>query len=291
MRFSLQLFALAPEEYLQLVRHAEHLGFTTVWLADHVITPLEYAKRYPYNNSGDPGYRPEAPLADVAVTLGFLAAQTTHIRLGTGVFVLPLRNIFHVARSWATLQHLSGGRAVLGVGVGWMAEEFDAIGERFVDRGPRMDEMLQVLALLWSGETVSFEGAFHRFPELVFGGAPAEPIPLVFGGHARAALRRAARHGSGWFGPNVDLDESVRYRRLIEVLRAEEGRSHTPFDYHVRLVGDITSANARRYMDAGFEDLVFSPFGRLPPSATARDRLDALSAAREALDDVWTSPF
>src|SRR3954454_5521684 len=128
MKFSMQLFGCGADEYLPLVERAEQLGFECVWLADHVVTPLAFEKKYPYAASGDPGFRPETPLSDVAVTLAYVAARTSRIRLGTGVFVLPMRNPFHVARAWAALQTLSGGRAVLGVGAGWMEEEFDAVG-------------------------------------------------------------------------------------------------------------------------------------------------------------------
>jgi probable F420-dependent oxidoreductase len=281
VKFSMQLFGLSAGEYLPLVERAEALGFECVWLADHVVTPLTFEKNYPYAASGDPGFRPETPLTDVAVTLGYLAARTTRIRLGTGVFVLPMRNPFHVARSWAALQNLSGGRAVFGVATGWMREEFEAVGESFADRGARADEMLDVLALLWSGEPVEFHGAHFDFGPVHFAGAPTEPIPLVFGGHAGPALRRTARRGTGWFGPNLGLEESLALTRRIDALRAEEGRGDEPFDHYVRLVGEISPATVRRYEDAGFEHLVFAPFNRLPRTASLADRLAALDEAVE----------
>jgi probable F420-dependent oxidoreductase len=277
----MQLFGLSAREYLPLVERAEALGFECVWLADHVVTPLTFEKNYPYAASGDPGFRPETPLTDVAVTLGYLAARTTRIRLGTGVFVLPMRNPFHVARSWAALQNLSGGRAVFGVATGWMREEFEAVGESFDDRGGRADEMLDVLALLWSGEPVEFHGKHFDFGPVHFAGAPETPIPLVFGGHAGPALRRAARRGTGWFGPNLDLAGSQALTRRIDALRAEAGRADQPFDHYVRLFGEISPDAVRRYADAGYEHLVFSPFNRLPPTATLADKLAALDEAVE----------
>lgn len=287
MKISMQLFGLAAADFLPLVERAEQLGFECVWLADHVVTPLTFEKKYPYAPSGDPGFKPETPLTDVAVTLGYLAARTTTIRLGTGVFVLPMRNPFHVARSWAALQNLSGGRAVFGVATGWMREEFDAVGVDFVDRGRRADEMLDVLALLWSGEPVEFHGTHFDFGPVHFAGAPTEPIPLVFGGHAGPALRRAASRGSGWFGPNLDLAGSQALTRRIDRLRAELGRDHEPFAHYVRLHGDIGPGTLRAYEDAGYEHLVFSPFNRLPADATTSDRLAALERAVEAFGAAW----
>jgi len=290
VKFSMQLFGLEPQEYLPLVVRAEELDLECVWLADHVVTPLVFDKKYPYAPSGDPGFTQETPLIDVAVTLGYLAARTSRIMLGTGVFVLPMRNPFHVARSWAALQHLSGDRAVLGLATGWMAEEFLAVGEDFRTRGARMDEMLEILRLLWTGEPVEFHGEYFDFEPVHFAGAPRRPPPLVFGGHAERALRRAAVWGTGWFGPNLELDASRVLTTRLDQLREELGRAGEPFDHYVRLSGDITVDNIHRYEDAGLEHLVFSPFNRLPATATVDDKLAALEDVAERLVPVWTVP-
>jgi len=276
VKFSVQFFGLPTHEYLPLTVRAEELGFDTVWLADHVVTPLEYTKNYPYNAAGDPGYRPETPLTDVAVTLGYLASRTTRIGLGSGVFVLPLRNPFHVARSFASLQNLSGGRAVLGIGTGWMREEFEAVGEPFAERGARTDEMLDVLSLLWSGNEVDHRGRYYSFDRVHFAGAPEVPIPLVFGGHSPAALRRAARRGSGWFGPNLDLPQSLALTSVIDAERRRLG-IRQPFTHHLRLVGDLVPATVQRYADAGIEHVVFSPFTRPGVEPSLEGRLRALA--------------
>lgn len=283
MGLSIQLFGLPAQQYAPIVARADALGFEAVWLADHVITPLSFAPTYPYRESGKPGYQPQTPLADVAVTLGYLAACTQRIKLATGVFVLPLRNPFHVARAWASLQNLSGGRAILGIGAGWMAEEFDAVGEDFRTRGARLDEMLDVLALLWSGEPVSHEGRFFRFPAVQFGGPPETEIPIVLGGHSPAALRRAATRATGWFGPDVDLDTTRRMVQEVEHERQRAGRADRPFTHYVRLHGPITAENAEAYREAGLRHLVFSPFTRLPAQATLTDRLAALDEVAQAL--------
>jgi probable F420-dependent oxidoreductase len=287
MRFSMQLFGLSPEEYLPLTQRAEQAGFEAVFLADHVVTPLRFEKVYPYSESGDPGYRQDTPLVDVAVTLGYLAARTERILLGSGVFVLPMRNPFHVARSFAALQNLSGGRAVLGIGAGWMGEEFGAVGEAFADRGTRTDEMLDVIDLLWTGEPVEYHGTHYDFPPVHFAGAPRQHVPLVFGGHSGPALRRAARRGDGWFGPNLDLDATLALTRRIDRARAEAGRADRPFRHYVRLVGDLTPDTVRRYEDAGYRDLVFAPFVRLPRDADLRRKLDSIDEMAARLAPVW----
>jgi probable F420-dependent oxidoreductase len=288
MRFSMQLFGLSTEEYLPLTERAERAGFEAVWLADHVVTPMAFDKVYPYSASGDPGFRPDTPLVDVAVTLGYLAARTERIRLGSGVLVLPMRNPFHVARSWAALQNLSGGRAMLGIGTGWMGEEFDAVGEKFADRGARTDEMLDVIDALWTGEPVEFHGTYHDFAPVHFAGAPRRPVPLVFGGHSRPALRRAALRGDGWFGPNVDLDATLALTRQIDRMRAEAGRDDRPFQHYVRLVGEIDPDTVRRYEDAGYEHLVFAPYVRLPPGSGLRRKLESIDEVAQRLAPVWS---
>ncbi|WP_182524321.1 TIGR03619 family F420-dependent LLM class oxidoreductase [Nocardioides dongkuii] len=272
---SLQMFGLPLADYLPVAQLADSLGFETLWLSDHVVTPADYAKLYPYSGDGDPGYRQDTPLADVAVTLAHLAAGTTRIKLGVGVMVLPLRNVFHVARSWATLQELSGGRAVLGVGAGWMREEFDVLGLDFAVRGELLDEQLEVLDLLWSGRPASYAGRHHRFAEVYPSGSPSSPIPVVVGGHGPAALRRAAR-SSGWLGPAVPLEESVRLVSRLTELRTAAGLGDRPFRSYVRLVGEVSPATVRRYADAGFEDLVASPFGGAGRDLPLPERLRAL---------------
>ena len=168
-----------------------------------------------------------------------------------------------------------------------MEEEFDAVGVGFDDRGPRLDEMLEVLAKLWSGEVVEGDGPYHAFPPLVFGGAPEQPPPLVFGGLSRPALRRVATVGSGWFGPNVDLDTTAAARDEIDRRRAEAGRADLDFEHVVRLHGDLTVDNVFRYEEAGFEHLVISPFNRLGPDAGLDEKLTSLDDARRVLDGVW----
>jgi probable F420-dependent oxidoreductase len=289
MKFSIQLFGLDPSEYLPLIERAEQVGFEAVWVADHVVTPTRFAKVYPYAATGDPGFRQQTPLVDVTVTLAFLAARTQRIQLGSGVFVLPMRNPFHVARSWAALQNLSGGRAILGVGAGWMAEEFAAVGADFAERGPRTDEMLDVIEGLWTGEPLEFHGRYFDFDEVHFAGAPQVPVPLVFGGHSRPALARAARRGHGWFGPNVDLDTTRTLTAAIDQLREQAGRDAVPFTHYVRLVGDVNLDTVRRYQDAGYEHLVFSPFVRLPAGSSLEDRLAAIDDAAGLLRELWTA--
>ena len=154
-------------------------------------------------------------MLDVWVNAAHLAAHTTTLKIGSGVLVLPLRSPFVTARAVASAQLLSGGRILLGVGTGWLREEFDAVGEDFDGRGRRTDEAIGILRRLWSGEVVEHDGESYSFGPVQF--VPAvDPPPVVVGGTSKPALRRAARLGDGWYGPSVPLEQSVAARDAID---------------------------------------------------------------------------
>jgi probable F420-dependent oxidoreductase len=253
-RISLQVFGLAPESFTSVAQRAEARGFDTIWLSDHLVTPTANESVYPYSPSGKAGYSPETPLSDVLITAAHIAAVTTRIRVATGVFILPLRNPIAAARAVETLQALSDGRFAFGVGTGWLREEYEAIGEQFARRGARLDEMLEILPALWTGEPVSHSGQFYSFDEIQL--APRARAPRIYvGGSSERAFTRTARFADGWFGPACTLDESLAARTRIEAERAKVGRDEA-FDYAVRLEGPPTQANVRRFDDAGFEHVV-----------------------------------
>lgn len=277
MRLSFTVFGLPPQDYAPLARRAEALGFDAVWFADHLITPLEWSTPYPYNASGNPGYTPETPLSDVWAVIGNIAAQTRRLSLGTGVVIVPLRNPFVIARAAATAQNLSGGRLLMGVGSGWMPEEYLAAGQPWANRGRRLAEALDVFELLWSGRPVEHHGRFFDFPPVQFGGEPRAPIPIIFGGSTEAALARAATRGDGWYGPTCSLDDSQKYREAMERHRVDAERSDRPFRYFVRLTdpdappGPPTPEALRRYAGAGFEDVVVAAWRSGPSGARTLD--------------------
>jgi probable F420-dependent oxidoreductase len=284
LRLSIFAFALEPGDYAPVARRADELGFDAIWLAEHLITPLSYSSRYPYSDSGDPGYRPDTPLSDVLVVASHIAAVTEQLRIGTGVYILPLRNPFVSALAAATAQNLSGGRFLFGVGSGWMAEEYAAVGEPFEARGARMDEILDLFAGLWTGQPVAHHGRFYDFPSVQFGAAPEMPVPIVMGGVSAPAMRRAATRGDGFFGPNCSLEDSLRHRARVEELRADAGRSGRPFEYHLRLEGAATPDNLARHEAAGIENAVISAWraGHRSDAPSLQQRLDDLERIAEA---------
>lgn len=234
LRFSVVLFGHPPEQYAPLARAAENAGFEAIWLAEHLVTPLHFAKLYPYNDSGDPGYLPDTPLVDAWVTIGHLSAVTTSILLGTGVYILPLRNPFATARAVASAQALSRDRVLLGVGTGWMREEFDAVGAEWFGRGQRTDEAIAVMRGLWGGRPFTYHGLTYRFPQVQMS-PPVAPPPVIVGGVSPSALDRAARLGDGWYGPSCSLEESARHRDSILTRLGHLGRDAQDFSFWARL--------------------------------------------------------
>jgi probable F420-dependent oxidoreductase len=218
-RFILGVSNAPLDELVPLARHAEVCGFDALSLTDHLALPAALASRYPYSTSGAPAFGLDEPWSDPWVAMGAMATATERLHFMTNVFVLPLRDPFTVAKAVGSVSVLSGGRVALGVGVGWMREEFDLVGARFADRGARTNEMIEVLRLLWRAEAVEHHGRFYDFAPVRMSPAPAQPVPILVGGESPAALDRAVRLGDGFISlPHrtktlVALAETLRRRR------------------------------------------------------------------------------
>jgi probable F420-dependent oxidoreductase len=217
----------------RFAEQAEALGYDTVWFSDHIVIPTEVKSFYPYDPSGRMAFKPDEPYWDPLTVIGFVAGRTSRVRLGTSVLVLPYRNPIVTAKMLSTLDVLSNGRVTLGAGVGWMAEEFHAIGlDTYARRGAYSDECIRILRELWTKDNPSFQGEFHQFSNIRCEPRPLQPggIPIWVGGHTPQAIRRAARLGNGWQPlvqrPPADLPPA-EMREKITQLRAfaqEAGR-------------------------------------------------------------------
>jgi probable F420-dependent oxidoreductase len=213
---SLGRYASGPAA-VELAQAAEAAGFDSIWTVEHVIVPARYQSRYPYSPTGKMGSGLEDfPLPDPLIWLAYIASATRTIKLGTAILILPQRNPVVTAKAVATLDHLAGaGRVLLGIGVGWLAEEFATVGVPFEDRGARTDEYVAAMRALWAQERASFQGRFVSFDEVFCRPRPAAGrIPIVVGGDTPAAARRAGRLGDGYFpargAPAALFDEMRR---------------------------------------------------------------------------------
>lgn len=203
----------------------EAAGFDSVWTVEHVLVPADYQSTYPYARSGKMPGGETVAIPDPLIWLAYVAAVTEHLLLGTGILILPQRNPAIVAKEVASLDQLSGGRVRLGIGVGWLEEEFDALGVPFAGRGARTDAYVAAMRALWGGGEVTLDDGFQRWERAVSLPTPVHgSVPIVVGGHSEAAARRAGRLGDGFFpgkGSPADL------AHLIAVMRAaaeEAGR-------------------------------------------------------------------
>jgi probable F420-dependent oxidoreductase len=248
-----------PAFIAALARGAEERGFHGVWLGEHVVLFDEYQSRYPYAGDGRIPIGGERCLLEPFTALSFMAAHTTRLRLGTGICLVPQRNPVYTAKEVAAVDYLSGGRLDFGVGVGWLAEEFKALGVPWQRRGARCRAYLDVMSRLWNDEIAEYEGEFYTLPPCRQNPKPVQPggPPVYFGGESEAAFNRVADLGQGWYGFNVTPEDlGPHLERLVRKL-AERGRTRADVDiaiapYSHPLDKDI----AARYRDAGVDQLV-----------------------------------
>lgn len=236
---------------------AERSGFASLWVGEHVVMVDESDSHYPYSDDGRIAISAEADWLDPLIALSFAAAATNRIELATGVLLLPEHNPVITAKQAASLDHMTGGRLSLGVGVGWSREEYDALGVPFEGRGRRMAEYVAAMRTLWRDDVASFSGEFVSFDRVRVNPKPrGRSIPIVLGGNSDAALRRAAEWGDGWYGFNLaDVEEAAYSASKLRSLCREAGRDPTELRLAVSLQ-DPVPADAVRLADAGIDELV-----------------------------------
>jgi probable F420-dependent oxidoreductase len=261
MKVGLALFGVSPRFYGEIARAAEENGFESVWMPEHLVFPAEIPPTYPYSESGYPPVTADTPLYDPWVVLGYIAQATERIRLATNVFILPLRHPIAVARSVVTVDRLSNGRVTLGVGVGWLEDEFAALGQSFHDRGKRTDAMIPLLRRLWSDDVIEEHGAHFDFGPVKFQPKPRQrTIPIEVGGTTRAALRRAGRLGDGWIETgSATLGAATEKLDVVLSARRDAGRDGEPFEvtFSGALGRDLDGI--RRCEDAGATRIIAAP--------------------------------
>jgi len=262
-----------PATLQRVVTTCERAGFDAVWVGDHVALPVEVASRYPYHESGSASFDAASPFYDPFVVLSFAAAWTTRLRLGLSVLVVPLRHPLVTLKLVSSLDALAGGRTVVGVGAGWLREEFDALGLDFDARGRVTDEYLEVLARGFRHSPLAFSGEHVAFPPVGVAPLPPAPPPLWVGGHTRAALRRALRVGDGW---QAVADTPEQMAALTAQL-VETAGGALPDGFAVS-----TRVHLPRFDPDADDDAPFGP-------ATARARVEAYAAAgaTHLVVDLW----
>lgn len=196
------------EAAIDLCRRAEAAGFESVWGGEHVILPTKFDSKYPYTPDGKIPAEPETPIPDPLIWLAYVAAAAPTLRLGTCILIVPQRNPVILAKELATLDRLTGGRVELGLGVGWLKEEFDALGVDWARRGARNDEYVEAMRKLWAGPHAEYHGEFVDFPPVTCSPRPVKgDIPVLVGGDSDAAIRRAVKIADGFFPGEGDAKQ------------------------------------------------------------------------------------
>jgi probable F420-dependent oxidoreductase len=256
-----------PEYMATLASAAEERGFASIWVAEHVVLFDEYVSRYPYAADGKIPAGGESGIFEPFTTLAFLASHSTTIRLGTGICLVPQRNPVYTAKEVASVDWLSGGRVDFGVGVGWLAEEFDAVAVPFARRGDRCREYLEVMRKLWTEPISEFHGEFYDLPACRQYPKPVQqPYPPIhFGGESDAALRRVADLGRGWYGFSREPEQVPERIATLERMLGENGRTRDEIKVSIcpYLLG-ADADKAKRYQDAGVDQLILMAFAPTP---------------------------
>lgn len=283
------------EDTFAFAREIEALGFDSVWVSDHVTIPRDIKSQYPYRTNGTFSMGADNALLEPITVMAVLAAATTRTRIGVSVLVIPYRNPVLTAKMLSTIDVLSGGRVILGAGVGWMAEEFELLqSPPYADRGPVTDSYIRLFRELWTSPSPTFEDAFYSVSNVGFEPKPVQnPLPIWIGGITGPALRRAAKLGDGWQGiRHRSADIPAAMQKLHQLLEEEE-RSADGFTFGMRTPIAINQEPApeeaiplegtaqhllddvRRYDEAGIEYLVINPRGQTLEEQRTQVRLFA----------------
>ena len=227
-----------PAKAVELVQAGEEAGFESAWTVEHTVVPEGYQSAYPYSDDGKmAGGHDEVPLPDPLIWMAYVAAETKRINLATGILILPQHNPVIPAKQIATLDYMSGGRVLLGIGVGWMREEFDAIGTPFDDRGPRTDDYVGAMRALWSQEKATYHGDFVNFDNVYCRPRPVNgSVPIIVGGHSKPAARRAGRLGDGFFPARGAPAELIA---IVRDSAVEHGRDPDAIEITTSLPDDL----------------------------------------------------
>lgn len=269
----------SAEQVVGLAQLAEAAGMESVWTFEHVMVPHDYDSKYPYHKSGKMGIEANTNFIDPLITLATVAAHTTTLRLGTGVNILPQCNPLLLAKQTASLDLMSNGRFMLGVGIGWLREEYEAMGVPFERRGARFDDYVQAIKKVWSGAEVEHESdflhwhGFHSFP------TPAQTphLPIIIGGAAGKVFERVALHGDGWYAPVDKADDLAPHLQKLQAACDAHGRDYSSVEISAMFNPHDGLDGVRKYQDLGVARLT------VPLPSLGEDPIKGISELGEQL--------
>ena len=243
---------------ISLAQKAEEVGIESVWTFEHVIVPLDYESKYPYSPTGKMGIPPDANFIDPLVALTAVAAHTTRLRLGTGVNILPQTNPLYLAKQVASIDFVSGGRMMLGVGIGWLREEFAALGVPFERRGARFDDAVEAMRKVWSGDVVEHKSDFIQWTGFKSYPIPVQkPLPVIIGGSKGKVFERIAKHGDGWYAPSSNVEQLAELLPSMKQACDDVGRDPATVEVSCMWIPAAEGIDSvKRYEDLGVSRLI-----------------------------------
>jgi probable F420-dependent oxidoreductase len=263
-----------PNVAARVAQAAEAAGFESVWTGEHVVLPDPQAPPSPLP--------PLYPLLDPAVALAFIAAHTKKVKLGTGIIILPQRNPLVLAKELASVDVVSGGRLIFGLGIGYLKAEFDALGAPFDQKGPRSMDYLQAMKAVWTQEKPTYQGQFVSFSNIQARPQPVQKPhpPVVIGGHTKEAFRRAVQYGNGWYGFALDVDTTAKHLAGLKEAAQEVNRPQELGGLEISITpgANLDLDTAKRYADLGVHRLI--PFRR---AKTEQELLDFVGQTQDTL--------
>jgi len=265
---------------MEICQRAEAAGFESLWGGEHVIMPSTIESPYPYTEDGKIPAQPDTPIPDPLIWLAFAAAAAPTMRLGTCILIVPQRNPLILAKELATLDQLSGGKVELGLGVGWLEEEFDALGVPWGRRGARNDEYIEAMRTLWSGPEVEFHGEFVDFPKVTCSPRPVQDsIPILVGGDSEVAIRRAARLADGYFPGEGDTDRLGELITRVRQAATDADRDPDSIEINAMLTQHIQdpAAGVEKFLELGVGRAMVPAFFFAGPGGL--DRMDQFAEA------------
>ena len=266
MKFGLAFassIAIDHQASMEICRRAEAAGFESLWGGEHVILPSKIESSYPYTADGKIPAMPDTPIPDPLIWLAFAAAAAPSMRLGTCILIVPQRNPLILAKELATLDQLSGGKVELGLGVGWLEEEFRALGVPWERRGARNDEYIEAMRTLWSGPEVEFHGEFVDFPTVTCSPRPVQPtIPILVGGDSDVAIRRAARLADGYFPGEGDVERLASLITRVRQAAEDAGRDPDEIEINAMFSTQMTDpvAGVEKFTELGVGRIMVPAF-------------------------------
>jgi probable F420-dependent oxidoreductase len=270
-----------PSFYAPLARAAEEAGYDSMVIPDSICYPAESDSVYPFNPDGTREFLADKPFLEPFSLIPYLGAVTERLRFITFVLKLPIRHPVLVAKQMTSTAVLTGGRLVLGVGTSPWREDYEVTGVPWARRGQRMDESLAVLRGLSAGGFFEFHGEIYDVPSIKISPIPAQPVPILIGGHGEAALRRAARDGDGWLHGGGDPAQLPSLLARLRELRAAEGTADRPFEVHVISMDAYSADGIARLAEQGVTDVIVGfrwPYHTGPDTEPLQPKLDKLRA-------------